>query len=222
MFKVFEPNVLSGLKLNQSNPRGRINHGTVLLAWFCTPPKNSSRVLELGCGSGAISIYLAKTYGLRVTGVEPDSELLQIALSNASANGVQSVTIFENSSVEDFYRANKGVVYDLVVANPPHYLHPGVRSPNDKRNLARRMNPERLSGFVEAAGGLLKNRGAFCFLLHPRDLTKWIRAMEDAKLGVHRLRLAFGRAEKQAQLVLLSGRKGSSSELIVEPPIWLR
>jgi tRNA1(Val) A37 N6-methylase TrmN6 len=221
-FRDFDPTVLDNLVLDISEKRGRINHGTVLLSWYCVPPKKTKRILELGSGCGAISIFLAKNHGLNVTGIEVDRELYELSLRNSELNKTSDLTAFLNTSVSALKESLSCCSYDMIVSNPPHYLHSGIASPDDRRNLARRASVDLMNEFVETTGFLLKNRGAFFFLLHPRDLTRWIRAFEDAKLAVHRLRFAYGKTDRQAQLVLIGGRKSSSSEIVVEPPIFMR
>ncbi|HOI33756.1 MAG: methyltransferase [Mesotoga sp.] len=224
VFGDFDPGVLNGLTFDISNPLGRINHGTVLLSWFCKPPGKAHRSLELGSGSGAISIYLASRYGIEASGIEVDEQLYKLSLENARRNGVEDRVSFFNCSVVDFLASKheKHHDFDIVVSNPPHYLHPGIESPDSRRNTARRMSHQLMGEFVGATGELLKNRGAFFFLIHPRDLTKWIRRMEDVRLAIHRIRFVHGKSGGQAQLVLIAGRKNSSSEVLVEPPIILR
>ena len=221
-FREFDPHVLEQLKLDFTSPHARVNHGTVLLSWFIDPPKGSRTVLELGSGSGAISIFLAKTFGLKATGLEIDRNLRDISVKNSYSNCVQELTTFINCNIEEYLRDKSEEVYDVVIANPPHFVHSGVESPDERRNIARRTDRESARIFAFATGRLLKNRGAFFFLLHPRDMTKWFRLLEDQDLGIHRIRFAHGSLDKQAQLVLLSGRKGSSSEVVVEPPIEMR
>jgi tRNA1(Val) A37 N6-methylase TrmN6 len=221
-FRDFDPGILGCLDLDFSSLQARVNHGTLLLSWFITPPKGARKALELGSGSGVISIYLAKVFGLSVTGLEIDSDLYKVSVKNARANCTENLTSFINCDIKAYCSENRGEIFDLVVANPPHYVHSGLESPDDRRNIARRIDRDSARVFASAAGGFLKNRGAFFFLLHPRDLTKWVRLLEDEGLGIHRLRFAYGSFEKQAQLVLISGRKGSSSEIVVEPPIRMR
>ena len=221
-FRDFDPRVLGCLDLDLTYLHARVNHGTLLLSWFIDPPKGSRKALELGSGSGVISIYLAKAFGLSVTGLEIDSELYNVSIKNARANCTEDLTNFINCDIRTYSSENRGEVFDLVVANPPHYVHSGLDSPDERRNTARRIDRDSARVFASAAGSLLKNRGAFYFILHPRDLTKWAHLLEDEGLGIHRLRFAYGSFEKQAQLVLLSGRKGSSSEIVVEPPIKMR
>jgi ubiquinone/menaquinone biosynthesis C-methylase UbiE len=46
-----------------------------------------ARVLEVGCGPGRLSILLARRHGLRVSGVDLDPEMIELARANAAAEG---------------------------------------------------------------------------------------------------------------------------------------
>jgi len=222
VFREFDDSVFEGLSFDYSSKDARINHATVLLAWYCVLPKATKRVLELGTGSGAISIYLARKYDVEITAIDVDEELIEIAHKNARVNNVtDKVKFMQLSSAMAVEKFSAGS-FDVVVSNPPHFAHEGIESPSQRRNSSRRLTIEGIKEFAQATGRLLKSRGAFFFILHPRDLTRWLSAFEMNNLGVHRLRFVFGTANKQSQLVLVKGRKNSTSEVVVEPPIILR
>src|SRR5436309_7606858 len=57
-------------------------------------PRVGDRVLEMGCGTGGSSIWLAQTPGLHVTGITLVPEQVQRARQFASAKGVALYTAF--------------------------------------------------------------------------------------------------------------------------------
>ena len=222
MFREFDDSVFDGFSFDYSSKDARINHATVLLAWYCDPPKGTKKILELGTGSGAIAIYLAKKYDVEVTAIDIDEELIRIARKNAQTNGVADKVNFMHLSSAMASRKFLAGSFDVVVSNPPHFAHKGIESPFQRRNASRRMTVEGIKEFAQTTGRLLKNGGAFFFILHPRDITRWLKAFEMNGLGIHGLRFVFGTEHKQSQLVLIKGRKSSTSEVVVEPPIILR
>jgi release factor glutamine methyltransferase len=76
------------------------------------------RVLDLGTGSGAIAIAIAKQHKTaRVTAVDISTAALAVAASNAERHGVADrITYLEG----DLFSPVTGQTFDLVVSNPPY------------------------------------------------------------------------------------------------------
>ncbi|HAA85593.1 MAG TPA: methyltransferase type 11 [Kosmotogaceae bacterium] len=221
-FEEFNNRIFDQISLDQTEERARLNHATVLLAWFCKPPAGSSKGAELGAGNAAISMHLARQYQTTVTAIEIDERLCEIALENVLRNNLGSMIEIVRCDVSNVKEHLSVGAYDFVVCNPPHYLHEGLKSRSPDRNLWRRTDTSTVRSFLSACEWLLKNRGAFFFALHPRDLARWIHSFSEYRLGIHLMRFVHGHPSKQAQLVLLSGRKHSTSEIVVGPPIILK
>ena len=78
------------------------------------------RVLEVGCGSGALSVYLAMR-GATVTGLDVSAEMLALARRRAEVNGVAESASFVDSPIETF-DAEEGS-FDVVIGNQTlHHL----------------------------------------------------------------------------------------------------
>jgi release factor glutamine methyltransferase len=76
------------------------------------------RVLELGTGSGAISISLAKNFGrARYFASDISAEALDVAINNAGSLGASEQIEFR---VGDLFNPWEGEKFDLVVANLPY------------------------------------------------------------------------------------------------------
>jgi cyclopropane-fatty-acyl-phospholipid synthase len=81
------------------------------------------RVLDIGCGFGGMALYLARNYGVHVTGVTLSTEQLKIARERAVKQGLTRLVDFR---FED-YRATRGT-FDRIVSvgmfehvGRPHY-----------------------------------------------------------------------------------------------------
>ena len=81
------------------------------------------RVLDIGCGFGGMSLFLARNYGVHVTGITLSTEQLKIARERAAKQGLSRLVDFR---LED-YRRTRGV-FDRIVSvgmfehvGRPHY-----------------------------------------------------------------------------------------------------
>ena len=92
--------------------KGELDPGSRLL--IESMPPLSGRVLDLGCGWGAVGVALARLNpGLQLVMSDVNERALALAASNARRNGVEAVTY-----LSDGFDAVEGL-FDHVVTNPP-------------------------------------------------------------------------------------------------------
>jgi len=83
---------------------------------FPIPP---STILDLGTGSGAIALALAKRYSCaQVLAIDHSEEALSLARENANALDLAARVSFQRSNWFEAVPAGTG--YDLIVSNPPY------------------------------------------------------------------------------------------------------
>lgn len=82
--------------------------------------KNSVEILDIGTGSGAITISLAKYIkNSKVTSFDISDIPLEVGRQNAINNGVEDKTIFIKSDLFSAIK-NKEIKFDVIVSNPPY------------------------------------------------------------------------------------------------------
>jgi release factor glutamine methyltransferase len=85
----------------------------IVHTWKNWPP---IRILDLGTGSGAIGIALAKAFPQsKVMAIDIDTAALELATENAKRNRIRNITFVRSHWFENVHEC-----FDLIVANPPY------------------------------------------------------------------------------------------------------
>ncbi|MES2747111.1 MAG: methyltransferase [Bacteroidota bacterium] len=87
----------------------------ILLDFMQSKELKNKSFLELGCGSGIISVYAAKN-GARVTASDINTTALEFLEKSASENEVE-ITLLKS----DVFEKLQGKSFDCIVINPPYY-----------------------------------------------------------------------------------------------------
>ena len=199
----------------------RFTLDSLLLADFCCL-RPRARLLEIGAGTGVISILLARKYpGISATAVEIQPGSADLCRWNAQVNGLGSrMTVI----CSDIARARKtlgSVPFDVIIANPP-YTDPdaGKRSALTSRRIAREGGAGTLRTWLETAS-LLKNRGRFCLIYPAPRLTELATLLRSRRLEPKRLRFVHPSSHKNAAFVLIEAVRSAGSGAEILPPLVL-
>jgi len=76
---------------------------------------NNPKTLEIGTGSGCISIALKKEIECDIDAIDISRKALSVAKKNAKKNDVKI-----NFKVCDIHKYNSDITYDLIISNPPY------------------------------------------------------------------------------------------------------
>jgi tRNA1Val (adenine37-N6)-methyltransferase len=121
----------------------------------------SHYALDVGLGTGLLSLMLAQQSQVNIDGVEIDHPATQQAADNFRNSPWNNRLNIFHRSIQEYIPAHS---YDLIFSNPPFYEHQ-LKSRNHKRNLALHSNELKLEELVSTASRLLKEEGHFAVLL---------------------------------------------------------
>ncbi len=77
------------------------------------PVSEKTRVLDLACGKGAVSIQVARALGCKVKGIDIIPEFINYADQKAQEYGVENLCEFKVRDINEAVAVNKG--YDIVI-----------------------------------------------------------------------------------------------------------
>lgn len=77
------------------------------------PITKDTRILDLACGKGTVSINLSKSFGCRVKGIDIIPEFIDYAVKKAYEHGVENLCHFQVEDINQSIKTEKN--YDIVV-----------------------------------------------------------------------------------------------------------
>ena len=200
----------------------KLGTDSVLLADFVNTSRARSGI-DLGCGSGIISLLLlARSDKLRMTGLEISPDAAGLAEKNMTANCFDARAEIITGDIRRHRELFRTGAFDLVVANPPYFpQNSGMLSPESGRAAARGEVECTLEEICRASMFLLKTGGSFCVVHRSERLSELMRLMSEYKIEPKRLRLVQHKISSAPSLALVEGRRGGNAGLKIEPPLIL-
>lgn len=190
----------------------------VLLA-ASVPAQAGQTALELGCGVGVASLcLLARVPGLSVTGVEVQADYADLARRNGAEAGADfTVETADLSALPAPLRQRQ---FDHVFANPPYFQRDRSTAAQDAGRDIAFAGDTPLGSWVEVAVKRCAPKGYVTFIQRVERLPELIVAMQPV-LGSLEVQPLIPRVGRQAQLVLIRGRKNGRADFRLHDGIVL-
>jgi len=202
-----------------------IGTDSVMLAHFAKSAqvKKRKRAVDLGCGSGVLSILLAlDDPALLVDGVEIQPGAAWLASKNVQLNGLDGRINIVGGDLRRHRSLLPVGAYDLALANPPYYPMGSGKAPSSEvAAVSRGEGLCTLEDVCAAAGYLTRWGGSFMLVHKPERLADVFRAMGGAGFEPKRLRFVQHKRSSPPSLVLVEGRRGGRPSLSVQAPLIL-
>ena len=197
----------------------RANTDSILLA-SAVEARAGQSILELGCGVGTVVFSLmARVPELKVVGVELQKRYAELATINAEYNNFK-VTILECDliSIPSGFKNKK---YDYVIFNPPFYDAGGsMKLARDDKDIAKREQKISLDDWLDVALKRCSMNGHIV-LIHQVERLGQILKRLDGNVGDIKILPISSFKGKNANRVIVKGKKGSSAPMQLLPPLFM-
>lgn len=210
---------LDDLKIIQASDGYCFTSDAVILANFIDAKPNH-KLLEIGSGSGIISILVAyKTKCEDISAVEIQSTLAEMSQRSVELNNLQNVIKIYNSDIKDFAKTQKSY-YDIVYSNPPYSkLESVIPMENEQQQICRYEKSLNLEELISCASKLLKDKGHFYAVYDAERVVDLIACLRNNRLEPKRLFFTQASSEKNAKLIVIDAVKNGKPSAKVLPTL---
>ena len=167
----------------------KIGTDGVLLGAWCSLKESTKKILDVGSGTGVISLMLAQRFNnATIDSVELENNAHKQSVENFERSVWADRLFCFHSTFQDFANELKedGQTYDLIISNPPFYTD-NVKNNNRARNKARSTS---FLSFVELISGvskILSNQGEFTTIIPFKEEVKFIEISKQNNLFLNKI-----------------------------------
>lgn len=214
---------INNLKIIQKKDGFCFGIDSVLLSDFAKDIKRGSKVIDLGTGTGILSILLCvKTDLNTIIGVELQEEMAEMAKRSSQLNNLQDKFKIINSDIKDLKDLLPQNEFDAIIMNPPYMeLNTGKINCNEKKLISRHEITASLEDFIKVSRNLLKDKGCIYMVHRPNRLIDVCSLLRKYKLEPKILRLIYPKEESEANLFLIKAVKNGGKFLKVYKPLYI-
>jgi len=176
--------------------------GVLLGAW--TPISNRPfSVLDIGAGTGILSLMLAqRSNAEQIDAIEIDENAFEQCVENFENSPWPDRLYCYHADLDEFMEEPEDE-YDLIVSNPPFYAE-DYKTDSEQRDLARFQDALPFEDLVEAASVLLSENGIFSVIIPFKEETRFIGLAKDCNLFPFKITRVKGTSTTEIKRSLLA------------------
>jgi tRNA1Val (adenine37-N6)-methyltransferase len=208
----------------------KVGTDAVLLGAWTPLNNNPYSVLDIGAGTGILSLMLAqRSHAEQIDALEIDEEAYEQCVENFENSPWGDRLFCFHAGLDEFVEEPEDE-YDLIISNPPFYTDE-YKSENASRDLARFEEALPFEELIEAAELFLSENGIFSVIIPFKEEQKFIELAKDFELfpfkmtrvkgtpttEIKRSLIAFSRIEKDIlidELIIETTRHQYTAEYI--------
>ncbi len=167
--------------VNQDRCAMKIGTDGVLLGAWTPLFNNPYNLLDIGAGTGILSLMLAQRSNLeQIDAIEIDEGAYEQCVENFEASPWSDRLFCFHAGLDEFVDDPEDE-YDLIISNPPFYTDT-FKSENTQRDIARFEDALPFEELIEAAALLLSDNGIFSVIIPFKEEKKFVAMCEELEL----------------------------------------
>ena len=167
--------------VNQDRCAMKIGTDGVLLGAWTPLINNPYNVLDIGAGTGILSLMLAqRSNAEQIDALEIDEDAYEQCVENFENSPWYDKLFCFHAGLDEFVDEPEDE-YDLIISNPPFYTE-SFKSENSQRDLARFEDAMPFEDLIEAADLLLSDNGIFSVIIPYKEEAKFVSMCKELDL----------------------------------------
>lgn len=183
--------------------------GVLLGAW--ADVASARHILDIGTGTGLISLMMAQRSNARIKAVDIDADAVEQARVNVAASPWKDRIEVELQDIRYFTSES---LFDVIVSNPPYFVN-SLKCPDGQRNTARHTDDLDFENLIVSATRLLHPEGVFSVIIPTDGRELFLTVATRYGLQLSRQTLIHTKPDAEPKRVLLSF-KFSSDEYVTD------
>ena len=181
--------------------------GALLGVW--AKHKNPENILDIGTGSGLISLILRQRFPkANIHAVEPNSNAVIQAKINFSNSPFEKGIELHETKFQAFTPDRK---FDLILSNPPFFTEDKGSNDSD-RNEARQEKFLPIHELMHGIKNLLNNSGKFLLIYPTWETERVVKSAEDLNLFVSNQTVVHSRIDKPSKRTIFEIQQESCNK----------
>ncbi len=167
--------------INQERCAMKIGTDAVLLGAWCPINNNPFSILDIGAGTGILSLILAqRSNASQIDAIEIEENAYEQCVENFEASHWGDRLFCYHASLNDFINEPEDQ-YDIIISNPPFYSE-DYKTDNSQRDLARFQDALPFEELVKATTLLLSENGIFTVIIPFKEENRLLNLCAQAEL----------------------------------------
>ncbi len=192
----------------------KIGTDSVLLGAWCPIDNNPFSVLDIGAGTGILSLMLAqRSNAEQIDALEIDENAFEQCVENFENSPWSDRLFCFHAGLDEFVDEPEDE-YDIIISNPPFYSE-DFKTDNSQRDLARFQDAMPFEDLVEAADLLLSENGIFAVIIPYKEEERFINLCTKMELFPIKITHVKGTPTTEIKRSLLAFKRFELSTLTI-------
>ncbi|MQP51247.1 MULTISPECIES: tRNA1(Val) (adenine(37)-N6)-methyltransferase [unclassified Flavobacterium] len=201
--------------VNQDRCAMKIGTDGVLLGAWTPLINNPYNVLDIGAGTGILSLMLAqRSNAEQIDAIEIDEDAYEQCVENFESSPWDDKLFCFHAGLDEFVDEPEDE-YDLIISNPPFYTE-DYKTENTSRDLARFEDALPFEELIEAADLLLSDNGIFSVIIPYKEEERFVAMCKELDLFPLKITRVKGTPTAEIKRSLLAFCRMEQSPLIDE------